>query len=196
MGWIYDPGTGMMVDDGADDPNTAPFVATNSTNPNAAPYVANPYTPTDKTNLYDNSGYAGDTGPANTGSDGHLYNVTDPDLYTKLSNNAAASGVDSSVIDSLLKSAKGAFGDLSKWVKDNPDLAKMMGLGISTAQQQQNAKELATLKNQWSIDATNAANARADQLWQRRNDSITGAKPANLGIIGQALIDPSVYAKK
>ncbi len=103
--------------------------------------------------------------------------------------NAQASGAGSSVLDTV-----------SEWIKANPTLAKTLGsmavTSVANAQQQSYARELSALRNQWDIDKTNAANARSDLLWQRRNDSISGTKAADLGIIGRAMIDPTVYARK
>lgn len=133
------------------------------------------------------------TDTANTGSDANLYKnpvIGGVNGATNLpSDYVPTDGNSSSVL-----------GALSAWAKANPDLAKALGYtalsGISNAQNQQYQKDLLAQKNQYSIDAANAAKAREDQLWQRRNDSITGTNVANLGIIGRGMIDPTVYAKK
>ena len=112
---------------------------------------------------------------------------------------AKASGVSSPVLD-VIHAATKAGGNVldavTNWARAHPELAKMFGTGLSTAQTQAYTRENLALSNQYKIDAVNAANARADELWKRRNDSIVGTHAADLGIIGRAMIDPTIYARK
>lgn len=102
---------------------------------------------------------------------------------------AATSGVDTGFLGGIFKKAGTAIDMASAWAKSNPELAKMLASGVGTAMKNKQDRELAEQKNQWDIDKENRKNAREDQLWQRRNDSITGMKQDGLGLIGSAMYD-------
>lgn len=105
---------------------------------------------------------------------------------------AAVSGVGTGFLDRV-QSGLGLVGkgidSISGWMKSNPELSKTFLSGLSSGLKQKSDSEAMALRNQWSIDAENRKNAREDQLWQRKNDSITGMQKSSLGLIGQSMYD-------
>lgn len=93
------------------------------------------------------------------------------------------------IVKKILGNVGNGVNAVGKWAKDNKELASLLTSGVGSAMKQKNDRELLELKNRYQIDAEDRAKAYAKELWQRKNDSITGMAPVS-GIIGSQMLDP------
>lgn len=108
---------------------------------------------------------------------------------------AENSGIGGSLLDNLKKAwsiGGKAVDGIAAFAKSNPGLTSMLTSGVSTALSNKQRQELAEQQNQYKIDAEGRAKADAKELWDRRNQSIIAAQPANLGILGSTMYDKHV----
>lgn len=112
--------------------------------------------------------------------------AADQQVLSQYLEDAKRSGLGGSLLDKL----SNAWNTGSKWVKDNKELTAMLTNGVGSAMRQKNDRELMALRNQYQIDQENRVKDYQRELWQRKNDSITGMAPVSLGIIGKAMLDP------
>jgi hypothetical protein len=124
-------------------------------------------------------------------SDAHLFRTNDPALL----DSAIDSGVSPSLVDqlrSVWSSAGNAVGSVSSWAHANPGFASLLTSGISNAQKQKYSNEQLAKMREWQLADVADKRAYDKSLWDRRNQSVIGTNTADLGIIGNSMIDPQV----